>query len=110
MARDARGVAGHFRRLAEEHVQVHVDRTRCERAILDDEALFTRRTPHDREGAAFAFAQSTEAIERIGTNGEHVAFLRLVAPDLARRHSRLLRGDPAQIENRAGTAAMNELR
>ena len=57
-----------------------------------------------------AFADGTEAFELASVDGEHVTFLRLVAPDLAWRHPGLLARDGAQIETCPFAAAVNKLR
>jgi hypothetical protein len=54
------------------------------------------------EGAAFAPAQRLEFVELVDGDGQDVALLRFVAPDLQRRHAGLVVGDLAQLE--AGAA------
>ena len=43
-------------------------------------------------------------------NRQHVAFLRLVAPDFQRRHSRFRTGNRAQVEQRTDPCVVDELR
>ena len=78
-------VARHLRRLAEQHVERHVDRRVAERAVVDDAAGRRRwRVPTHRERAALALAQRARTrASALGRDREHVALLRLVAPDLA---------------------------
>src|SRR5581483_12518970 len=63
-----------------------------------------------RARAALALAQATKYIERAALDRQHVALLRLVAPDLHRRHARLVVGDGAQLEPAAAAAAVEQLR
>src|SRR5262245_30646967 len=105
-----RDVAHHPRRLAEQHVQVHVDRVVAEARVGNDEAMPGRRPPDNGEWTALALADRAESLEILGSNCEHVAFLRLVAPDLARRHPGFLGRYSAEIELCASAAAVDELR
>ena len=50
------------------------------------------RAPTHGEGAALALAERLEARRAAGVDGQHVALLRLVAPDLERRHAGLVVG------------------
>ncbi len=109
-ARDVRHVAGHHRRFAEDHVQRHVDGTIAEMRVGDDKHAFRIGAPHHRERTALAFAQRSEFIQRLRSYRKHVALLRLVAPDLARRHPGFLRRHRAQIERSADAAAMHQFR
>ena len=68
------------------------------------------RVPTHGERAALALRRSLELVEPVGTDREHVALLRLVAPDLAWRHARLFARHRAQIDRRAPPAAVRELR
>ena len=95
-------IARHPRRLAEQHVEVHVDGRVAEMRIVDDAA----RSPFVALPTTANGQRSRSQIARnrgrsSGANREHVALLRLVAPDLARRHARLFGRDRAQIELRA---------
>jgi hypothetical protein len=62
------------------------------------------------EGTAFALAQGTELVQPLRRNGQYVAFLRFVAPDLARAHARLFAGNRAQVEGCAATGIVREFR
>ena len=70
-------------------------------AIGDDEPLLARspRRPR-RTGSARARRSRAKRSRSAGANREHVALLRLVAPDLARRHARLFGRHRAQVEAR----------
>ena len=67
------------------------------------------RCPTHGEGAALAPAQRLERVEPVGGDGQHVALLRLVAPDLERRHAGLVVRDLAQLEARAAPAVVDQL-
>ena len=95
LAPDVNDVAQHLRRLAQQHGEVHVHRHVAVDRILDGETPVFGCASEHRERAALSIAQGLERGERFGTDGEHVALLRLVAPDLAWRHARLLRRNRA---------------
>ena len=110
MRAHVRDVARHLRRLAEDHVERHVDRAVAEVRIVDDEPPLRVRGADDRERTALALADRAKPARGSGRDREHVALLRLVAPDLARRHARLFGRDRAQVERAADAAAVHELR
>ena len=76
----------------------------------DLEVLFVGRDAHDGERAALALAERAEEVERLGGDGEDVALLRLVRPDLARGHPRLLVGRRPQVDAGPAPRAVDELR
>ena len=102
-------VARHARRLAEEGRQVHVHRLVAEERVAHLEAVVVGGDADDRERAALALAQRAEEVEARGRDREDVALLRLVRPDLARGHPRLLVGRRAQVDPRAARGAVGEL-
>ena len=61
------------------------------------------------EGTAFARADLPEEVAAFGGNGENISFLRLVAPDLARREAGVLHRDIAQLDARAAARRVHEL-
>ena len=63
----------------------------------------------DRVRAALARAERRERRQPIGGDRQHVALLRLVAPELQRREPRLGAGDVAQGEARAAAAVVHQL-
>ncbi len=63
----------------------------------------------DRKRAALALANRTKAIQRASVDRQHIALLRLVAPDLARRHPGLFARYGAQVEAGAFVAAVDDL-
>ena len=93
-----RDLAGHFGRLAEQRFQFHIDRRVVECRILDTQSLLHRGAADHGEGTALPLADFAKAIDRIGCNRQHIALLRLVAPDFPRRHPWLFAGNGAQVE------------
>ena len=63
-----------------------------------------------RERAALAAAQRREASSPPADEREHVALLRLVAPDLERRHARLVARHLAQVDARRRAGCARRLR
>ena len=92
----------HARRLAEQDLDVHVDRPVSEVRILQDEASVAGRDADEGDGAPLARAEGLEEVLGLRTEREHVAFLGLAAPDLHRAHGRLLVVDLAELELAAG--------
>ena len=76
--------------------------------VGDEQAPVVGRLADDGEGAALAFAQRAEFGQPRRRDGQHVALLRLVAPDLGRRHAGFLDVHFAQVEACAATAAVRE--
>ena len=97
-ARDVRDVAHHARRLAEQDLDVHVDRAVVEVFVLEDETPVARRLADERHGAALAGAQLLEPRARVTLQRKHVALLGLAAPDLHRVHGGLFVVDRAERE------------
>ena len=108
-SRKALDITLHLRRLAEDHVERNVDRRVAEMRVVDDQAPLGIRTADDGVGAAFAGADRIEARKVPGGDRQNVALLRLVAPDLARGHARLLGGHRAQVAAAADTTAVHQL-
>ena len=98
----------HARRFAKQHIHFHVNRVVAEQGIDDDQLRLDGRGTEYRERTTLAFAQATKLFQRRRRDGEHVAFLRLVAPDFTRTHPRLFRRHCAQIKTRTGTAAVRQ--
>src|SRR6185503_13513811 len=63
----------------------------------------------DREWAALPFTNIAECRQIRLCDGQNIAFLGLVAPDLARRHAAVLARDRAQVDARAAPGAVREL-
>ncbi len=74
----------HPRRFAEQHGQRQVHRRVVEHRVRHRQVRFRRGFAHHGEGAALALTDSLEAGQRVRRNGQDVALLGLVAPDLQR--------------------------
>ena len=108
-ALDAFDVALRARRFAEQHFEIHVDRTIGEQGIVHDQALTRGGVADDGMRTTFAPTEGLEHRELLRIDGEHVALLRFVAPDLQRRHPRGFRRHRAQIEHRTAAGTMHDL-
>ncbi len=106
----ARRIARHLRRLAEQHRQRHVHRIVVEFAVMHGEPVCIYCLADHGERAALALAQRAEFLEPLRRNRQHVTLLRLVAPDLLRRHAGLVQRNLAQLEARTLAAAVHQLR
>ena len=102
-------VPRHARRLAQEGGQIHVHRLVAEERVAHLEVVVVGGDADHRERAALALAQRAEEGKRRGRDREDVALLRLVRPDLARGHPRLLVGSRAQVDPGAAAGAVGEL-
>ncbi len=105
-----RNAARHARRFSQQHRELHVDRPVVVHRVGHGEPPVIGCLPDHRERAALALADRAKAIEIMRSDRQHVALLGLVAPDLQRRHSRLLVRDPAQVEAPAALRRMHQLR
>ena len=103
-------IAGHARRLAEQHLDGHVDRRIAEQRIAHQQPTVVGERADDRERAALACAERREAVDGLGRHHEHIALLRLVAPELHRRHAGLVVEDGAQVDHGAAAAVCDRLR
>ncbi len=109
-------VALHFRRLAEQHREVHVDGFGLafalpgELAVFQRQMLFLRGHADHGIGAALALAQGAEGFEFLFVHRQHVALLRLVAPDFHGRHAGLVVRHRAQVEVAAAAGAVHQFR
>ncbi len=106
-------LAQHLRRLAQQHLHGHVDggglRGAVEQAVAEDESFLLGGLADHREGAALALADGLELGQALGRDGQHVALLGLVAPDLHGRHAGVVAGNGAQLEARAAAAVVDDL-
>jgi hypothetical protein len=103
-------VAQHLRRLAEQQRQRHVDRQVLEVAVAHHQLLFSVASPTPRRDSARVRTMRLELFDTVGVHRQHVAFLRLVAPDLHRRHAGIVVGHGAQLEARAAAAVVDQFR
>ena len=108
--REPRDVARHPRRLAEQRRQVHVDRRVAEQRVAHLEAAHRlSRRRRRRTGSARARRGARNRSRRVRRDRQDVPLLRLVAPDLARRHPRLFVRRRAQVDARAAAGAVRDL-
>ena len=108
-ARQAAHIALHFGRLAQQHIHGHVDRGVALFVGEQQIALRGRHANH-REGAAFARTQGLKAGQRIGADGQYIALLALVAPNLFGRHAGFFEWHGAQIKMGTATGVIGQLR
>ena len=106
-------LALHLRRFAEKDVHRHVDvdDRRPARAGVGRQrelALLGGNADHG-ERAALALAHRLQHRQRARLDGEHVALLALVAPDLLRRQAALLDRDRRPVEAAAAAGAVDQL-
>jgi len=81
----------HARRLAEQHVERHVDRRVVEMRVVDDEFCRSVASPTTANGQRSRSQRRSNTAQALGGDGQHVALLRLVAPDLERASCRARR-------------------
>ncbi len=89
----------HARRFSEQHVQWQIDRQVAElrvRQVAD--ARVSVASPTTAKGQRSRSAMARNSSNRSADNCQHVAFLRLVAPDFHRAHARFGIGNAAQFE------------
>ena len=106
---DSLGPTQHLGRLSEQEGERHVDGLVAEVGIGHHQPAVGCRLAEDSEGATLATAKVGETAKFFGRDRQHVAFLRLVAPDLLGRHARLVVGDLAQLEYGAAAAIVHQL-
>jgi hypothetical protein len=101
-------VAVHLGRLAEQHVHGHVDGLHGGAFVGHQQLALLGRHADHRERATLALAEGLELFERLGRDGQHVALLALVAPDLLGRQARLFERHLAQVEARAAAGIVGQ--
>ena len=88
----------HAWRLAEQQVHGDVDGIVVEVAVAQHQVLFRGGLAHHGVRTALPLTDGLEVLEPLGVHRHHVALLGLVAPDLHRRHARIIIGHRAQFE------------
>ncbi len=104
VATEPRDVATHLRSLAQQRIERHVDGMVVELAIVHGEAAIVGQRADHGERRALASRDGLEPLEAVLRDDEHVALLRLVAPELHRRHAGLFVRHGAQLDARAAVA------
>ena len=107
---DALHVAQHLGRLAQQGFHCQVDRVATELRVGHHKLAFRSRRAEHGKGAPLTLAERAKPLEVLGVDAEDVTLLRLVAPDLPRRHAAVLGRDRAQVEMRAPAGTVRQLR
>ena len=102
-------VAKHLGRLSQQHLQRQIDRVVVEITVTHHQPLVLGGLADHGAGTALALAQGLEFLQALGRDGQHVAFLGLVAPDLHRRHAGLVVGEGTQFEAPAPATVVHQL-
>ena len=102
---DAADIARHARRLAEQHFDGHVrPASSWNSGSLTTSTPLSSISPMTANGQRSRAAIAANSSNADGLDREHIALLRLVAPDLHRRHAGLGARHRAQIDPRAAIA------
>ena len=96
--------------LPQQDLQRHVHGIVTQQAVAQLQLFLRRRLPQYCERTAFAAAHGFEFFQAVRADGQHVAFLRLVAPDFHRRHGRVRTGYLTQLEAAAPAAVVQQFR
>src|SRR5690606_41633290 len=83
--------------------------TRQALAQRDTKLPFFCRHPDHRIRTTLAVSNGSESVQVLRQNGQYVALLRFVAPDLGRRHPGLFQMDLGQFKNGAAARIVDEL-
>ena len=106
---EAGRVAVRSREIAEQGGHRHGDRRGIESGVVHLQVPVSRRFSDLRPRTALAFAQDGEIGDAVGVDGEDVALLGFVAPDLERRHAGIVAGDGPQLDRCAPSGAVDQL-
>ena len=102
-------LAAHARQLAQQHFDGHVDRVRVELRVVHAQDGVVGELAHHGIDAALALGNGLELRQPDARDDQHVALLRLVAPEFHRRHAGLFVGHLAQVDARAALAVRDRL-
>ena len=91
-------MAVHFWRFTKQYGHGQVHRLVSELAITDGQMLCFGGLPHHGVGTPLASTNRFKLRKLVGFDREHIALLRLVAPDLQRRHPGFVVGDITQLK------------
>ena len=103
-------VTDHAGRLAKEHAQRHVNRSRAEVPVGQGQVLFGDSLAHHGVRAAFTLTDGVEHIELVAGDCNHIAFLGFVTPDFERAHTRFVVGNVAKFKLTTETAIVHQFR
>ena len=104
----ASGVAMHARRLTQQHFHWHVDGQIAEVIILHLQHAPFGRFADNSKRATLAFAHGAKIIKPLWRDRQHIALLRFVAPDFARRHAGLFGRQCTQVKLRTTPGAIGQ--
>ena len=96
--------ARHLRRLAEQHLDRQLHGRIAEVRVVHLQQAVRRGVADDGEWTTLTRAQCGELVDTLRGQHQHIAFLAFVAPQLERRHARLVVQDAAQIDAAAQVA------
>ena len=99
----------HARRLAEKHLHRHVDGALPEVAIRQRQVLSVGGRTDDRVRTALPLTDGLEYRQPVRVDGQHIALLGLVGPDLHRGHPGLVVRDVAELEASASAGVVDQL-
>ena len=105
-----RHVAQHLGWPAEHHRERKVDGTVPEVGVFHDQMPVVAGLSQHGDGTALPRAQRLEHCQALWRDGEHVALLGFVAPELEGRHPGLVIGNRAQLQVRSPRAPVHQLR
>ena len=103
-------LATHFRRLAEQQGHGDIDRVIAKQAVRQNQLLLGRGLADDGIGTTLPLAKGAELVQSLRFEGEDIAFLGFVAPDLHRRHARFVAKHLAEFEAAAAPGIMDDFR
>ena len=102
--------AMHARWLAQQQIERHIDRILAKQAVFNRQLQLLRGMTHNRHRASFTTADRLETLQPAMVDRHHVALLRLIAPDLHWRHTRLVNQYLSKIKLAAAPCIMHQLR
>ena len=102
--------ARHFRRFAQQGLHGQIDGGVLEMTVGDQQAAIVRGFAEHGKRATLARTQGAEVFQPLGGNGQHVTFLRFVAPDFARTHAGFFAGHFAQFKMRPQSGSIRQFR
>ena len=97
-----------FGRFAEQDVQRQIDRIVGEQIVAYFQMAVVGRRADYGKRAAFAFADGAEGLQIFFQDGQHITFLRFVAPNLQWAEAVFFQRHFAQLEYRAASGIVDE--
>ena len=106
----ARKAALHLRRLAEQHLHGHVHRIVAELRVGHGQVTHLGRFTEHGKQRPLTLADGLEQRQAARLDGQHIAFLCLIAPNLDWCHARLQAGDGTQVQRCTQLVIVDQLR